>query len=151
VADATVDLLVQITVTDGDADSDAEPIVHRIEKSITAAAEHVHRKGSIANAATRILWNPTVDTSEQIGTFRFLALWADGELQVELTTNEGHASEELSSFTIPANVPFLLGEDASFYGHAASDAFSGTADVIDKLRIKNASGATVKYNLVLVE
>jgi hypothetical protein len=150
-AGATLALLVQITVTDPDADADAEPVVHRIEKSITAIDEHVHRKGSIANGATRILWNPSVDTSEQIGTFQFLALWADGQVELELTTNEGAGAEELALVTLPANVPFLLGLDDGRYNYSASDAFAGSADVIDKIRIKNSSGAAVRYNLVMAE
>lgn len=148
---ASLALVVQITVTDADADADAVPVVHRIEKTVLSVDEHVHRKGKMATGATRILWNPTVDATEQIQTFRFLALWADGDLLVEYTVNEGSGTEELGSFTLAANTPWMLGEDAAFYGHAASDAFAGTADVIDKIRIKNTSGADVRYNLLLVE
>jgi len=150
-ADATIAVLVRITVTDTDADEDSVPVVHEIERTVSSVEEHFHRRGLIADSDTRVVWNPTVDTSEQVGSFRLLALWADGDLEIELTTNEGNANEELSSFVLAAGVPFLLGSDASYYDHSPSDVFAGSLDVVDKIRARNDSGADVRYNLVMAE
>jgi hypothetical protein len=146
---ATVDLVLTVTVTDSDADSDAVPVTHRVEKQITTVDEHAHRKGLLATATTRTLWDPSA-AGEQIGTFRLMVLWADGALEVELTTANGDVDEALALTTLQANVPLVIGSDDGRNNYT-TDAFAGDADVIDLIRIKNSSGANVRYNLLLVE
>jgi hypothetical protein len=148
-AGASLSLLVQITVTDADADSDAEAVVHRVEKSVTAIDEHAHRKGKVATATTRTVWDPAA-AGEHVGTFRFLAFWSDVEVQLEFTTANGDGDEAIGLVTVAANTPFLLGSDDGRNNYT-TDAFAGDADVIDLIRVRNASGSDCRYNLVLVE
>jgi hypothetical protein len=148
-AGAQVDIVFQVTVTDADADSDSVPVVHRVEKSITTVDEDVCRKGKVATATTRTVWDPAA-AGEHVGTFRFLALWADGALEVELTTANGDVDEALFLTTLQANVPLVIGSDDS-RNNFTSDAFAGDADSIDLIRLKNSSGADVRYRLLLIE
>lgn len=144
-----ITLLTTIQITDESADADAVPATHRIEKELASLQNLDSKRRQIADAATLVLWD--ANDFAIPATFAFLALWADGQLEVELTTGEGEVTEELSSFRLAANVPFMLGADDGYRNHSASDAYAGTLDVIDKIRIKNISGATVTYNLVISE
>lgn len=109
---------------------------HSIKRTFrgTALTEIRTETLAIAADATQVVWNPTV-TGDAISDFKFLAIMADGAVDVELTTNEGDANEELATNRLTKDLPLLLGSDDSFYNHSASDAFSGTLDVIDKIRI----------------
>ena len=148
-AGATLALVTTLVITDPDADADAEPVTHRIEKSITAIDEHAHRKGKVATATTRTIWDPSA-AGEQIGSFRFMALWSDAELLLELTTANGDVDESIGLVSVAANTPFMLGNDDGKNNYT-SDAFAGDTDVIDLLRIRNNSGGDARYNLLLIE
>jgi hypothetical protein len=150
VAGGTLSLVTTIVVTDPDADADAEPVTHRIEKSLTAIDESQHRKGKVATATTRTLWDPAA-AGEQVGSFRFLAFWADQDVLLEFTTANGDVDESLGVVTVAANVPFLLGSDDGKNNYTSDALGAGDADVIDLIRMRNASGSDCRYNLVLVE
>ena len=107
------------------------------------------KEWAIAADGTQVLWDPTTDSSEAASTFDFLLAVADGTLDLETTTNEGHASEELSSVRLYKGLPFMLGADDSYYGHAASNAFGGTLDVIDKLRADEPATAARKLTTII--
>lgn len=103
-----------------------------------------------AGSDTLTIWDPTVDGLNPITDFDFLFIVAiTGAVQVEFTCNTGvgASTEALSVFTLPAGVPFILGDDASVYGVVASQGLGGTADVIDRIKIKDTSAAA---NNVLV-
>jgi hypothetical protein len=104
----------------------------------------------VINNSEDIVWNPTVDGGEAVSDFDLLFIVSDKTVELELTINEGDANEELISLTLAPNIPLVLGSDAARFNHSASDAFGGTLDVIDKIRVKegNTTDATVKAWLV---
>lgn len=140
---------VEITVTNEDRASSTPP-THVIEKEATGLTNvQADNMRSVANGATVILWD-----ANDFGippSFSYFILWSDREVQVEFTAGEGEANEELCVHYVPADYPLLLGPDDTFRGHGASDALGGTADVFDKIRVKNASGATAKIQWIFVE
>jgi hypothetical protein len=105
----------------------------------------------VAADGTQIIWDPTNWTGMQISAFDRMILFADSDIDVELTVNEGDANEELSSFRIIKDIPFVLGADDAYYNHSASDAFAGSLDVIDKIRVDEPNSAATKVTLILVD
>jgi hypothetical protein len=106
-----------------------------VEKTVT------QRAGgdiSLATATSLTLW----DSSQAVTDFDFFWMICDKELKVELTVDRGGevGLEELA-FVHPANTPFVLADDAALANYS-SDISLGTADVIDKIRIRNESGDT---------
>jgi len=100
----------------------------------------------------RALQNETVALWDAAGLypdFRLLWLEADGELEVELTCNDG-GSEELFVVKLQAHRPLVLGDDASRHTDVAGDLFAGTADVIDKIRVKEPNDTAVNLRAILV-
>lgn len=96
----------------------------------------------IAAEGTEVLWSPTVAGAAALpDSFTFLMLVSDEDVVVEFTTNEGDANEKIYTMTLAADVPFMLGSDASYYNYT-TDAFAGTLDVIDKIRATNLSEDT---------
>ena len=112
------------------------PFVARSTSLTEIRQEHL----AIEADATQVVWNPTV-TGDSISDFKFLALVSDGDLDVEFTANEGDANEEIGTVRLTDGLPYMLGADDSYYNHSASDAFAGTLDVIDKIRIDEPASA----------
>lgn len=139
----------EITVTDADVDTDSTPPTFVVEKTVSSIDEDAVRKGSVATATIRTVWDPAA-AGEHVTSFRGLVFWTDGTLELELTTANGDADEALYVVTVAAGVPFMLGADESRNNYT-TNAFAGDVDVIDLLRINNTSGATVKYWLALYE
>ncbi len=114
--------------------------------SITAITE---MDFAITANQTRIIWDPTQVTTENVTDFDRLILISDGTLDIEMTVNEGDANEELLSFRLAKDIPFMLGADDAYSNHSASDAFAGTLDVIDKIRVDEPSGVARNLKLIL--
>ena len=132
-----------VTTLQIDSD-DVETVATRTFSGLTA----VDTYKEVVNNAAVTLWDPTV-AGVGIANFDLMVLSTDVEVQVEMTVNEGHADEELNSFTLAANTSMVLGSDDAYYNHSASDVWGGSADVIDKIRIKeeNSVAATVVLRL----
>jgi hypothetical protein len=97
----------------------------------------------VAALATAVLWNPTLAGSAALpSSFKFLMLVSDEDVVAEFTTNEGDANEKIYTVTLAANIPFILGEDASYYDYTTDPFTQGTLDVIDKIRATNLSSDT---------
>ena len=110
--------------------------------TIEFAADPANYVVPVAAGDTEVLWSPTVAGAAALpATFAFLLLVSDEDVVVELTTNEGDADEKIYTVTLAANIPFMLGSDASYYDYT-TDAFAGTLDVIDQIRCKNLSSDT---------
>ena len=120
------------------ADNDGTTKTKETTKTISYTAKE-EKELSIAAAGTKVLWDPTTDATEGTATFTFMYIKTDGDLDLEFTTFEGDANEELNSMRIVTDLPLALGADDSYYNHSASDIFAGTLDVIDKIRAKNNS------------
>ncbi len=130
-----------------DADTIRSPIT--VTKEITGLVDFVERARDVANSSTITLLD-LVDLAE-IASFTFLGLYAlTGELLVELTAHEGDAAENRSVHKLSAGGPVLaLGSNYSTDREAGDDGFAGTATVLNKIRVKNSSGATAKVVLLM--
>ena len=124
---------------------------HTLLNTLTSVTELMVQEFDIAADGTQIIWDPTTWTGMQISAFDRMILYADGTLDVELTINEGHASEELISFRLIKDVPFILGSNIAYYGHSGGSAFAGTPDVIDKIRVDEPNTSARKVTTILVD
>lgn len=138
----TITLSYSLTVTDNDADTDSTHPVMVVEKSIAGLVE-VDPRRFVVNNTTKTLWS---SANANPSSFSFLAVWSSIEVEVELTCNEGDASEAIFTVKLVPNVPFVLGSDDSRYN--AGD-LSGTADVIDLIRVKNSASTDAIVNMVI--
>lgn len=114
------------------AGSRSEPI------DIEIAGYLQHNTVSLATATTLILWR----SDEPITNFDFFWLKADQDLYIELTCDYGaEVGTEEFAFTWEANMPFRLIYDDALALYTTNFA-ALTADVIDRIRVRNVSGTT---------
>lgn len=96
----------------------------------------------IAVTTTKDVWG--FSTEEAISSFDFL--WIESSLDgvlVELTTDKGgEVGDESFVVELKADKPFLLFTDTGRANYTA-DFAGGSADVIDRIRIRNPSASTV--------
>lgn len=131
---------ITVTTTVQEDSDAAETVATRTFSGLTAE----DRYKEVVNNSAVTLWDPTV-AGVGIADFDLLLLFTDVEVEIEFTCNEADADEELVSLTLAANTCLVLGSDASRYTYS-TDAFAGTLDVLDKLRVKelNSVNATVE-------
>ncbi len=122
-------------------------IKYRQTKTITSLDEKWEYAYKFNNE-TKVVWDPTT-TGQEPTSFDFLCILTDSEIEVEMTTNEGDGNEELMTFKVSANIPFMLGADDSWYNHSASNAWGGTEDVIDRIRIREFDSNDANVRLIL--
>lgn len=141
----SVKIETTITVTNPQGD------VHKFNTSKTVSSLTAITMMDFAITAdqTRIIWDPTNVTTENVTKFDIAIFWSDGNLDLEKTTNEGDANEELGSIRIVSDLPYMLGADDSYYNHSASDIYAGTLDVIDKLRVDEPASAARNLKMIL--
>lgn len=138
---ATVKVTTKIIVTDTQGDTIAREY-SATASSLTAITQ---REIAVGASSTVAVW----DASAQSPTdFDALVLASDVALDVEMTINEGNANEELNSFRLAASTPIVLFADDAYFNHSASDAFAGTLNVIDKIRVKGTGTAGTVYLLL---
>lgn len=141
---ATVRLAISLTVSDAALDTDSTPPVMVVEKTI-AGLNAYSQKRLLVNNTTKTLWSASA-VGEALTSFSFLAIWCDTTgLELELTCNDGDAAEAVATVSLTPGVPFLLGADESRYNPGA---LTGTADVIDLIRVKNAAATDAVVNMV---
>ena len=136
-----VTLVTTVLFEDEEGEPSAVPEPFRWSKEITSLSTK-HDIQTTASSSTVVVWDPTAWTGFVPASFDVFFVVVDNDCEIELTTNEGDANEELNSFALKADVPFVLGDDASYYNHSASNAWGGTVDVIDKIRIRETAGNT---------
>jgi hypothetical protein len=149
---ATLSLTVRL---DGTGPDGTERPLWNKNKQITSLTSAPHVMNHYFTGSDVItVYDPTVDGLNPITDFDFLFIVAlTGTAQVEFTCNEGNANEALDVKTLAVGVPLILGADDSVFGTAVNQGLtgngggSGTADVIDKIRIMDTSAAA---NNVLV-
>ena len=142
---ATVRLAISLTVSDAALDTDSTPPVVVVEKTVAGVTAY-EQKRRVVNNTTVSLWSSSA-VGEALTDFDFLALWVDtGSVEVELTCNDGDAAEAIFTVTVTADTPLILGDDASRYD---TGALTGTADVIDLIRVKNSVASDVVVSLFL--
>jgi hypothetical protein len=101
---------------------------------------------SLATSTTLTVW----DSAEALTDFDFFWLKADQDLYVELTCDRGAevGTEELA-FVIEANTPFRLIYDDALALYTTNFA-ALTADVIDRVRVRNVSGTTASIRRAII-
>lgn len=99
---------------------------------------------TLADTTTIVLWDPTLSAvPSEPTTMDFFYCLTSVACVLELTCNEDDANDRVFAVPIAANIPFILGADESYYNFTASgDAYAGLVDVIDKIRLRNQSGAS---------
>ena len=135
------DYRIEVRVTDGSND----PVI--LTDRTFSYTQRYDRKATVQNAAA-ILYDSSAEGA--IADFDVLVLYSDQPVEVELTAKDGDANEELSSFTLAKNTPLLLGDDAARYNHSASDAFAGTLDVLDRIRVYESNNVAATVTLLLL-
>jgi hypothetical protein len=97
---------------------------------------------SLAASTTKTLWTGSTD---ELSDFDFLWIVSDSDIYAELTVDVSNGvGDELWGRIIEANQPYDLIGDGGLANYTANFA-TGTADVIDRLRVRNpgSSAATV--------
>lgn len=100
---------------------------------------------SIANGVTAVVYDPTGDALDVVESFDFLMILSTQTVLVELTVDEDGADHTFV-LTALAGVPFILGSDDSLKSPAD---LTGSSDVIDRVRIKNASGQAASVQFLI--
>lgn len=99
----------------------------------------------VANGATAVLWDPTGDGLDKLADADFILIYSDQDVWIEFTADEDGADHTFV-MELAAGVPFILGSDDSLKSPAD---LSGSADVIDKIRVKNDSGSAANVRLLI--
>ena len=135
---AKVDVLINFVSEFGEQSSIPQvPYKYSFNRSSLVAKKGIDIQ---VNNTAKVVWDGTTDTTT--GTFSFLFLISDVEVDLEFTANEGDANEELFTVRLAPNAPLILGDDASYFNHMVNDAFGGTLDVINKIRVQEINAVT---------
>lgn len=143
---ATVTVTTRIVVDDPQSDR----ITREFTKTVASLTTVQEFQRTLVTATTISLWDPTVSGTGVPADFDILVLVSDQTVLIEFTIDEGNANEQLLPITLAAGQPLVLCDDAAIRGtYTGGDGFTGTTDVIDKLRVKNASGSTATLYLLI--
>lgn len=117
--------------------------------SITVDGQTKVWNRSLADSTTATIWDGT-DTSEPLSNFDYLYIIATQAIRIELTCDKGaEVGTVVFCKNLPANTPWCILYDDAMANYTANYA-SGTADVIDRIRVRNVSGSTAVVDAVLV-
>lgn len=136
-----------ITITD----ERSKKKTFRTTKTITGLTAIEERDLPIAADETRVLWDPSNVTTEAMTDFKFLLVWSDGDVDLELVTDIGaDVGDEAGQIRVVANLPFMLGADDGKANVTGVDALgTGTLDVIDRIRVDEPAGAARKIKFIM--
>lgn len=102
------------------------------------------RKFDVATGVTETIWQASVSPA---GSFRFFGILSDkSDVMVEL---QGTTAADNHHFELLASVPVWLASDDSLRYNAAS--FTGAADNIIKILVKNNNAATASIQVLVCE
>jgi hypothetical protein len=117
--------------------------------AITVAGQKKEWNRSLATSTTAVVWDGT-DTDESLADFDFFYLKSDQDLLVEFMCDKGgQVGTVVFARKVLANEPLMLLHDDAMANYTAAFA-TGTADVIDKISVRNTSGVTAVVDVVLV-
>ena len=117
--------------------------------AITVVGQKKEWNRSLANNTPALVWDGT-DTNEPMAEFDFLYIKADQDLLVEFTCDKGgEVGTVLFARKVLASEPVMILHDDAMALYTAAFA-TGTADVIDRIRVRNTSGSTAVIDIVLV-
>jgi hypothetical protein len=119
-----------------------------VPDSISVGGAKADLTKSLATATTWDVWESGAE--EPITDFDYLWVEADGDVYLELTVDKAAdvGTEEIA-IQVASGKPFDLATDVGKSNYT-TDFGAGSDDVIDKIRIRNESGATVNVRVVLV-
>ncbi len=141
----TINLTVILDITDP-----AGFFYGPIKKAKSFTITEMNKKDiPVAASSTLVIWDRSVTGIDTPADFDVLVMWSDVALDVEMTINEGDANEELISFTLAANVPFILGDDAAYYNHSASNVWGGALGLIDKIRVRENAAVSAQLTFIM--
>lgn len=147
----TIEVTTTIKVTDSDLDGATVAPLIKVKKTVSQINDYQGpRRFRLANQTPQVMWD-VVSDPETVTTFRLLQIWTDGTVDLELTTNEGDADQELATVRLTPDSMYALGDEASWDGHGADDAFTGTLDKIEKIRVREALGGTANVWMLIAE
>jgi hypothetical protein len=116
--------------------------------SITVDGQHQLLNRSLATSTTWDAWESGAETA--ITDFDFLWVLSDQNVLVEMTADKAaDVGTVVFAQEAQANVPLMLTSDDCMANHTA-DFATGTADVIDRIRIRNVSGSTATIQFLIV-
>lgn len=116
-----------------------------IEISVTGTA--IEHRFSLAGTTTKTIWTAS---SDEIADFDLLWIESDQDLYVELTVDvASDVGDELATKIVLANQPFMLLGDDAIANYTANFA-TGTADVFDRLRVRNPGSTAANVRIVMI-
>jgi hypothetical protein len=140
-----IKITTQVETIDSNGHKQTDSYVY----SNTSLNELSKQEITVAASTTTIIWDPVNWTNYPITDFDFMTIVPTVDLDMELTCNEGDANEELFTIPLAKNLPVHFASNRSYYNHSASDAFAGTLDVIDKIRVQEGNGTAGKLFIIL--
>lgn len=117
----------------------------------TSITEIRNQEIVVPASTTITLWD-TSDTSENIKTLSYAVLQNNsaGTLEYEVVVDDdGSVGEELHTGEIPAEGCVNLLSNVAYANHSAGDAFGGTKDVIERIRVKEPNGTAGALQFIL--
>lgn len=116
--------------------------------SITVDGYYERLNKSLATSTTWDAWES--GSSAAVTDFDFLWLVSDQVVLVEFTADKGgEVGTVVFSQEAQAGIPLMLTSDDCMANYTANFA-TGTADVIDRIRVRNVSGSTAAIELLIV-
>ena len=125
-----------------DQSGEARPFGRGHLKPISLASvegRKFEREYSVGTTTTQEVFNVTND----LGSFDYLEVVSDiSGVYVELTTDQNAGvGDEFYTVELVANLPLILFGDGSYANYTANFG-GGTLDLIERVRVRNVSGAT---------
>lgn len=136
--DATMQIDTQVTITDTKGVATKYPIS---TPAIASQKEILRMEIDVPAEATVIVWDPNNWTGFPVTAFQAILFWSDQPLLLEEVCNEGDSNAETNLIELSIDTPYILGSNKSTFNRdgPSIDAFAGTNDVIDRIRVKNES------------
>lgn len=113
---------------------------------VTLSSEIKHdQEFSVTNGSTQEIF----DIDDDIGSFGVLGILSTQDVLLQIVIDDdGDNGEAFVVIKLRANFPFWLPYDDALAGDGTVDLFDGTADLIERLTIKNSSGSTAKVRVL---
>lgn len=133
----SISIRTEITFTDLNGIT-SEPVLTSPFTLLTKTARKVF---TVTDTSEQTLWDPS-NASEACSAFDVAIFHSTKTAELEVLTTTG-ATESIFVFTVAANTPFIISDDASYSGLLAQEnGFTDGVDgVIDNIRAKNVGGS----------
>lgn len=139
---------------------DANGVVHsggrktsESPRTITAASGVIHdQTHSVANNTSFEVYDVLDDLVTSTDGFEFMWLESDQKIMVQTVIDDGNNNGEVYWVKhLEANIPMIYGNDDGLSSAGASvDGFNGTADVVERINVRNTSGSTAMVRVFAI-